>query len=412
MTRPSRLATLAAVLVAAVSVAGGPATPAQAAELAPGVNQATYFNDPTRPAHKYPTHPNRDNVIHAVIERDIAAAPAGAVIRISTWRWTLPESTNKVKAAVDRGVDVRIALNSASEVYDETKRLKSLLGTRVTLCGKGFGENSNGACTSTRSGGTQHAKLMTISKTGDGPDANTEPDTSVVYVTSSNMDWGQINGSFNDMTRTSGDANCYARVTRYLNDAVTQSRRGTNYRGTSEGHFGCPASAQRWWVGPEAADDGSMDEQYRTDSLAKAMTPVVGGPGCYGRILWSKADDKRTPVTNQAINHKRKGCFVSGLTRMDPERADALRAAFSSAGIPWKTQVPGEGGISRHVHSKAYVLRDPAGVSRVYSGSEHPAKNDHRRNDEVVVESTAPVTVDAFDGWARHLYGRAGVPVG
>lgn len=394
----------AAFTAAAIGASLFGAAPANAATptLGTGVTQEVLFNDPTKPYSKFPTHPNNDQVIARKLDKLIEESPSGSVIRLSTWRWTLASTTNRAKAAADRGVDIRIALNSASMEFAESKRLKDLLGSRVTLCGRGLG---NGACTSTRSGGTQHAKFGTFSETGGKKN--------VVYNTASNIDWGQINGSFNDMLITYGDADCYRKVTNALNDAVTQRQRGTNYRASADGHFDCPASLQRWWIGPEADSYGGMNEQGSTDTLAKNMT-VVGGTNCKVRILQSKMDDKRTPVIRRYTGADSKGCFVSGLTRMDAARADDAIARFKSAGIPWRTHVPSETdpGWTRHVHSKVTVIIDPAGTSRVYSGSEHPAKNDHRRNDEVVVETRTPAVINTYDSWARHLYTRTGVPTG
>ncbi len=401
------LAALAVLALLAPLVAAPPAS-----ALASGVGQRVVFNDPLKPAHNFPTDPMRDNVIAYELEQGIAQAPAGAKIRISTWRWTLPNSTNIAKAAMDRGVDIRIALNSASEVYDETKRLKSLLGDRVTYCGKGFG---NGACTSSRDGGTQHAKLMTVSALNNGK-------RNLVYVTSSNVSAGQITGSFNDLVITNDDPDCYAKVTNYLDDAVEQKQRGTNYRASAEGHFACPASQQEWWLGPHASSDGTMDEERSTDDLRNVLNSVVGGPGCLFLVAESKIDDTRdSTVVREYRDAKNAGCFTSAFTRMQNDStADGARALFAGSStttsddIPWTSDIrdtgePGTIDSTRHMHSKVTIVRDPNGPDYVVHGSEHPTR-DFRRNDEALVKSSNLDTILAYENWYRGLTRRSSLP--
>ena len=376
-----------AVLTGAVGVALaalGPATPAQAGALATGVTQTVTFNDPRGDTAA------KQRIIRAM-NKAVAEAPAGAQVRIVTWRWNYAPSTDTAIAALRRGVDIKVALNSASYEYSETRRLKSALGSRVVLCRPSTGD-SGGGCISDRKGGTAHNKIMTLSQTGSR--------RHVVMVTAHNVSAGQTY-TYNDLVTTAGDRGYYLQMRDYLEDSLAQ-RKDNDYR-AGEGRFSSPGSLTETWAGPRAASDGSTRMEASTDTLAQILKAVPGRPGCTVYLPESKMDDTRLPVVNQIVRLKRAGCFVSASTRIDSVSGDDTIAAFAAAGIPWKRSEP-------HVHMKVAIVLGGGVPDFVLHGSEHPTR-DFRRNDEILQKNTNPAVVRAYTEQYRLIARRDGIPL-
>ncbi len=401
---------LTAVLTVLLSLLPGGQAHA-APTLAAGVTQQLVTNDPTSGAGIAAN----ERIIRAK-EDAIRRAPAGAVVRIANWRLDRQASAEVILGAVDRGVDLRLALNSASGEFSPTKWLRARLAERgkssvVVMCKPNTGE-TGGGCNSNRKSGTQHAKTMTISRTTQVRDGATVTLTDVVYDSSVNLSNGQTY-TYNDMVITAGSPTLYAQRKAWIKDMLGQVK-DNNYRVT-RGTKKDAASLTDSWMGVTSAADGSMREAPAsvtstdtTDTYATMLRGMRGDSTCSIDVAMSWIDDRRTAVVNHLVRLKGQGCAVVVSARMSSTSAAEAIEKFRVAGIPWNR-------APQHVHSKVINVRgakrvaDGSDVFEVYQGSEHLEAN-YRGDDEMVTRRTNPALVSGFRTWFDLIAARSGLP--
>ncbi len=397
---PSRWGTVRAVtrrlvfVLLALFVAStlSPAAPASAAPtLGSGVTQHVTFNDPHNKL-------GYNTAIIAEWERALKEAPAGSKVRIVTWRWNPPAPpdlpTELAIDALKRGVDIRIAIAGHSWEFTQTLRLaKEMNAIRpgsVVKCSST--EFDNAACLSKSPGGTAHNNLGTFSYTGGK--------RNVVMVTAHNISGGQI-GTYNDNLVTAGDLGYYDQMTRYLEDVLAK-RRDSAYR-QNKGTFSSPGALTNTWAGPSSPS-------LKIDNIAQVLAGLSGRSGCRVEVPTSKLNDQRKKVAFELARLKKEGCYVGLLTRIaSDDSADEVRAVLTGAGIKWKVGDP-------HQHMKVVIVRGalvrgtltPTDAF-VLHGSEHPAKNDVWRNDELLSNNRNPAIVKAYADWFAVGANRAGL---
>ena len=159
---PVALACLLGVL--ASGLASGPArahpavragTAADGARPAPVSPGYPLFNDPTGP-------PSAQYRLVRHIDAEIAGAPRRSTIRLAAYSFALSRVSRRLIAAHRRGVLVRLVVDQRSRTWGSVRRLGHLLGHDVHA--RSFVKICSHSCRGRA--GDQHAKFMTLSRTG------------------------------------------------------------------------------------------------------------------------------------------------------------------------------------------------------------------------------------------------------
>lgn len=224
------------IVAAGVAVAAflTPATPAVAA-----VTSGAVFNNPTVAGQQYAIIEHLQNLIRG--------ATAGSTIRIAMYHFTLTRMSNDLIAAHDRGVNVRLVVDSQSRSYPAVLDLIAELGTNranpssVTVC------TTDRACIGNAGTPIMHNKFFLFS--------NTSGSANVLVQTSSNLTNGNAESYWNNAVTLVGNTAVYNSYVDYFNDLAAQAKNNDYYRTTSSGN------AKSYFF-PRAGSSASSDTIY------------------------------------------------------------------------------------------------------------------------------------------------------
>ncbi|MFI6161792.1 phosphatidylserine/phosphatidylglycerophosphate/cardiolipin synthase family protein [Micromonospora haikouensis] len=199
-------------LAAAVLLA--PATPAVAA-----VTSGAVFNNPTVAGQQYAS------VEH--VQRLIQGAASGSTIRVAMYHFTLTRVSNDLSAAYDRGVNVRVVVDSQSRSYPAVTGLIAKLGTNraaaswVTVC------TTDRACIGNLNTPIMHNKFFLFS--------DTLGSTNVLVQSSANLTNDNAERYWNNAVTIVGNTAVYNSYVTYHGDLAAQVKNNDYYRTTSSG---------------------------------------------------------------------------------------------------------------------------------------------------------------------------------
>ncbi|WDZ83770.1 phospholipase D-like domain-containing protein [Micromonospora cathayae] len=199
---------------------------AAATFLAPGspavaaVTSGAVFNNPTVAGQQY-----------AVVEHLqalIRGAATGSTIRVAIYHFSLTRVSDDLIAAHDRGVNVRVVVDSESRDYPAVTSLTGRLGSNranpswVTVC------TSGRACIGDLGTPIMHNKFFLFS--------NTSGSTNVLVQSSANLTNANAERYWNNAVTLVGNTAVYDAYAAYHSDLAAQVKNNDYYRTTSSGN--------------------------------------------------------------------------------------------------------------------------------------------------------------------------------
>ncbi|MFI7432665.1 phosphatidylserine/phosphatidylglycerophosphate/cardiolipin synthase family protein [Micromonospora haikouensis] len=203
-------------------VTGGLAAAALLAPAAPAVAAVTsgaVFNNPTVASQQY--------AIVEHVQRLIQGAASGSTIRVAMYHFTLTRVSSDLSAAYDRGVNVRVVVDSQSRSYPAVTGLIAKLGTNraaaswVTVC------TTDRACIGNLNTPIMHNKFFLFS--------DTLGSTNVLVQSSANLTNDNAERYWNNAVTIVGNTAVYNSYVAYHGDLAAQVKNNDYYRTTSSG---------------------------------------------------------------------------------------------------------------------------------------------------------------------------------
>jgi phosphatidylserine/phosphatidylglycerophosphate/cardiolipin synthase-like enzyme len=136
------------------------------------------------------------------IDAEIDGADRGATIRLAAYSFAMPSTAQALLRAHRRGVGVRVVVDDRSTTWKSVRNLVAELGTDPVR--RSFVRVCRSSCRGTA--GNQHAKFVTISRTGRATD--------VVMVGSMNFTAYAAARQWQDLYTVAEDADLYSQVVR------------------------------------------------------------------------------------------------------------------------------------------------------------------------------------------------------
>lgn len=253
--------------------------------------RSVVFNNP------YGSVKEQRKVIDTIAE-GVVNAPAGSTVRLAAFSYTLPDFTDKVIDANNRGVNIHIIADNL--YYDgsreqakntrELERMKKALGTKVTADSGSYIKICKDACLSD---GIMHAKISTFSETGGKK--------YVVEMGSSNLDGFQTK-AWNNIVKIDGDKKLYDKSVQYFEDMAKDPGKGNWYSETTSGN-------NTLITYPRTDYKTLKQDQYYND-LSKVKCNEENGPAVVDLAMfqWTKT---RLDVARKASELATFGCDVN-----------------------------------------------------------------------------------------------------
>ena len=167
--------------------------------------------------------PTRYRGFPDAVSRDLAAAPKGSRVTMTTYLLDDTAVTNQLIAAHKRGVLVRVAVSRAATKSAQTVRLRNELGSDKRKPSYVFTPRASGFGPT----GELHAKLIALSQTGS--------QRYVSYFGSGNLAYTNIGGSWNEAQRIADNKKIYDGLVAYGLAAVADRNQSDYYRTVSAG---------------------------------------------------------------------------------------------------------------------------------------------------------------------------------
>ncbi|MGW1059528.1 phospholipase D-like domain-containing protein [Micromonospora rubida] len=209
--------------IAGILVTGGlaaaailtPTTPAVAA-----VTSGAVFNNPTVASQQY--------AIVEHVQQLIQGAAPGSTIRVAMFHFSLTRVSTDLAAAYDRGVNVRVVVDSQSRTYPAVTGLIGKLGTTrtnaswVTVC------TTDRACIGNLNTPIMHNKFFLFS--------DTLGSTNVLVQSSANLTNDNAERYWNNAVTLVGNTAVYNSYVAYHGDLAAQVKNNDYYRTVSSGN--------------------------------------------------------------------------------------------------------------------------------------------------------------------------------
>lgn len=379
--------TLGAIGVAAGCLVGF-AAPASATPV-----QGPSFNDPTGT-------PDQVYAIMTGIMDSIDGARPGATIRMGFYSLSIPAFVDKLIAAHDRGVVVRILMDDHA-IGPQWDRLVAALGSDLTA--SSFAGLCHRSCFTDFEPSYLHAKFYMFSSTGGA--------SRVVTVSSGNPSTGQETG-FNDAYTMVGDTVQYNSYKKYFEDltaASVQNVQSTTlrpdyYRTTESGRF-------KSYFLPVGGKGATPDVAHRILGNISCSGARPGYGTSDGHTIvrvamyqWTKA---RVRLAQRLWALDDAGCRVDLVVsehETDAEVLAALRRSGGRHGGPTlhnaSKDLNGNGVVDHFVHDKYLTVEGSyagdTSAKLVFMGSANWTDAALHYNNEVILRIDEPTTFAAY----------------
>ncbi|GAA3733974.1 hypothetical protein GCM10022225_15380 [Plantactinospora mayteni] len=362
-----RIAGLLVTSTIATAAFLAPTAPAAAA-----VTSGAVFNNPTVASQQY-----------AVIEHIqglVQAAAAGSTIRVAIYHFSLTRVSNDLIAAYDRGVNVRVVVDSESRDYPAVTSLIGKLGTSrstpswVTVCTTGR------ACIGNLGTPIMHNKFFLFS--------NTSGTANVLVQSSSNLTSGNAERYWNNAVTLVGNAAVYNSYVEYFDDLAAQVKNNDYYRSTSSGN------AKSYFF-PRAGTSQDTDTIYNMldeNVSCEGNTSVGTGTGrTIIRIgMWYFS---RNPIANKLRDLANRKCWVEVVYTDSDADVPSILSGHSRIKL---YRISGD----YIVHSKYLLIEGTYAGQRdtkwVVTGSHNYSNAALRENDEALLRIQSATIHDQY----------------
>ncbi|TCP54313.1 phosphatidylserine/phosphatidylglycerophosphate/cardiolipin synthase-like enzyme [Tamaricihabitans halophyticus] len=390
---PALLATLAVVIGLTGLAQTGQAQTGQAAAngtAAPGAY--TVFN--------MPSGDTPDTAIEEHIVQLVNEAPEGAEIHGAMYTWTRPQVAEALADAQQRGVQVRLAIDSEGSGGSNAKPdneamavLRDANFTELVFCS---GSGSNSSCIGDGDGTINHNKNFTFSATGDKQN--------VVLVSSHNLTSSQTK-SYNNAVVLHDDQDFYDKFVQHMGNLLAQDKDANYYENSPVGQISSTASKATAHFSPRADSNGGTEPEASTDTVVDVLSTITEAEdGCSVDVAQAMFTGSRAPVADELIRIGKLGCTVRVLGGAD--LSDYIIDRLGGA-----ENVTVRGRLDP-LHSKYLVLHGnidgTAGSSMVLAGSHNLTGPALRGHDETLLTLDNDGVVADFDGNFDTLWAQAG----
>ena len=387
------LAWLAAVLSSALAVLTAAPPANQPADEPPPVVEpaepsaegpspgAPLFNNP------FGTSEQRYALIRHINSR-IDAAPRGATVRLAAYSFAMPSTAQSLIHAHRRGVDVRVVVDDHSGRWRSVGTLRRTLGTDTST--GSFVQLCRGSCRGR--GGNQHAKFVTISRSGDDED--------LVMVGSMNFTTYAASRQWQDLYSVAGDPQVYAQLVRVFDEMVDDQPQSPLDLVVTDRGFATDVSP----VTPSGVDP-LMRRLARVECRGSTAGTGVRGRTMLRISMHAWNGERGIRLARRVARLSRQGCDVRVLAGVGfgPRVTTILRAG----GVGYRDS----GRARRHTHEKLMILSGHFGgrtdASHVWTGS-HNWSDRSLRNDEVILRVSGRRQVAAYRANFARIWTTAG----
>jgi phosphatidylserine/phosphatidylglycerophosphate/cardiolipin synthase-like enzyme len=328
------------------------------------------FNDPTGKSAS-PT---------ALMDQIIAAVnnvPKGSIIRIVAYSFDYEPMRLALTAAKDRGVQVRLLIDSHTETT-QIKKLRSKLGTGTS--DGSYLRTCKYSCMANKPSFI-HSKLYLFSRTGSA--------TRVAMNSSANPAETGVSKSWNNTYTTVGDKTIYDANVDTFNDMLPD-KTNTDYYHTVESSGSYPTKE---YFFPRAGSTKKSDTLYNI--LNDVSCPSTIKVSTY---FWTSA---RLYLADKLVALRKAGCTIEvvypdGSGKQDTIYPEVTSALLKGKVDTWNTR-PNNG---LYVHNKVILINGTyqgvAGQKIVYATSQNFTKNSLRNSNEVMLRIPIPWVYDAY----------------
>jgi phosphatidylserine/phosphatidylglycerophosphate/cardiolipin synthase-like enzyme len=328
--------------------------PAQAKVYMPTAGAT--FNDPTGTRDKQT----------ALMDQIIAAVnnvPSGSIIRFVAYSFDYDDMADALIAAKDRGVQVRLLIDSHAETA-EIKRLRSKLGTGTS--DGSYLRTCKYSCMANKPSFI-HSKLYLFSRTGGA--------TRVAMNSSANPAETGVSKSWNNTYTTVGDKTLYDAYVDNFNDMLPD-KTNTDYYHTVE------SGIYKEYFFPRAGSTKKSDTLYNI--LNDVSCPSTIKLSTY---FWTSA---RLYLADKLVALRKAGCSVEVIYPDGPGSQDTIYPEVTSALLKgkietWNTR-PNAG---LYVHNKVILIdgtyQGVPGQQIVYATSQNLTMTSLRESNEVML---------------------------
>ncbi len=310
------------------------------------------------------------------IDSEIDRAEAGATVRLAAYSFAMPSTAQALLRAHNRGVAVQVVVDGHSGRWRSVQNLRRSLGTDTAA--DSFVQACRRSCRGTT--GNQHAKFVTISRSGASDD--------VVMVGSMNFTSYAASKQWQDLYTVSGDAHLYDQLTRVF---ALMARDEPQLR------LQLPR-ADHTFVADVAPLAGAGGDPLARRLGRVACRGATGGTGSHGRTVvrismhaWN--GDRGIALARQVARLARRGCDVRVLAGIG--FGPQVTRILTTGGVGYRDS----GRAGRHTHEKLMLVSGHfAGrrnASYVWTGS-HNWSDRSLRNDEVTLRVASPRAVAAY----------------
>lgn len=326
--------------------------PADVTPATPGYSPVStpVFNDPLGT-------PEQQYAIVSTLQRNIANAPAGSVIRLVTYTYSLQRVTDDLVAAHDRGVIIQAVIDARSTRWPPANELAAALNADPR--DPSFVRFAHGSTRVT--GGNVHQKTWRFSQTGSA--------RWVTMVGSTNLSNPGNEDEFSDMMMWANRQDVYDLFDRVF---VAQARMKHVAQPYVTGRF---ASGEAWFFPmrhPSAAKDPILQRI--------AAMPARGARITVAQFSWWNA--RGAAIARALVAKRRGGAQVEAI--IGPHVSAEVVGILRRGKVTLRNGVLGGG---KHIHNKlmvaTYVVRHRRSWV-VYTGSDNWA-NESFGHDEAVV---------------------------
>ncbi|MCK7625891.1 phospholipase D-like domain-containing protein [Streptomyces sp. RS10V-4] len=354
----------------------------------------------------------------------IGRTAPGADIRVAMYIFDDTDISAALNAAADRGVHVKVVVDSLSGEspthYAAFAALKSRLGSSTSAASYAVSCPAGRGCIGDAAKGTSinHNKFFLFSRLTDGT-------TDVVVQSSENLDARPSVGGYgawNSATQINANARLYDGYASYHADLAAMKVNNNYYRTVQAG------KAKAYFF-PEASQNPDRPSEPATDAVINRLNGVV----CKGNTPGWGTQDGRTVVrvgmnllSRYAIAKKlhsldQEGCWVEVLHQLPEGYASegptgstrktqaALTAPFTAYHGPVVHTFPGAANGATPFHSKFLLVKggydDGSAQVKdrkiVWTGSHNYTFNSLRHSDEALVKVEDSSVYDAYEAFFK-----------
>lgn len=284
--------------------------------LAPGPSASAAAAVPTGPVFNKPTGSTAEQqAIRNQVRTIVSSADTGSTLRLAWYHLWDDTVANDLVAAKNRGVNVKVVLDSSTLDYPSSYNiLKAALGTNtgatnwIKLCASGS------SCLGPAGTGINHNKFLLASSVAGGAQTN------VVAQLTSNLTPSNYSRYWNSSVTVAGNTALYDGYVAYFNKLQAQDRGSWTYTYGNAGEY-------KYYFFPRAGTDSSTDTavsvlnnvtcQYTSGGVAKQTTIHVAmlkitrqavadklyalaGAGCKVDIVYSESDSGTWPKLHRS----------------------------------------------------------------------------------------------------------------